>query len=296
MDDSQDASPAAISAVIEARTRDLGGFSVGRVLPAAGNRMVGPFIFFDHIGPAVQPPGEGVTVRPHPHIHLATVTYLFDGELVHRDSLGTHQTIRPGAINWMTAGRGIVHSERTAPERQAAAAGIHGVQMWVALPSEHEDTEPSFQHHSGDTLPSDERDGVTIRVLAGAAFGMESPVATLSPLFCADVHLPAGSELSVPDSYSERAAYIVEGTVVCAGQREPFGRMLRFASARPITLRAESDTRLVLIGGEPVGERHIWWNFISSSKERIEQAKRDWQEGRFPKVPGDEDEFIPLPE
>jgi|SRR5579863_4735371 len=287
----------AIAAVIDGRPRDLGGFAVRRVLPSETRRLVGPFIFFDHMGPAEFAPGQGIDVRPHPHIGLATVTYLFDGEIVHRDSLGSHQAIRPGDINWMTAGRGIVHSERTGSEPRRAGSRVHGVQLWVALPLANEETAPAFHHHPAATLPSVELASARIRVLAGHAYGQTSPVATLSPLFYVDVALPAGAELPLPREHAERAAYVVEGAVCCGPERASRGRMLVFAEGAGMVLRAVTDARLALIGGAPIdGERHIWWNFVSSSKARIEQAKRDWQEGRFPKVPGDEAESIPLPE
>jgi redox-sensitive bicupin YhaK (pirin superfamily) len=286
-----------VAAVIEARSRDLGGFVVGRVLPSAARRLVGPFIFVDHMGPADLAPGRGLDVRPHPHIGLATVTYLFEGEIIHRDSLGSHQPIRPGAINWMTAGRGIVHSERTGPEPRRAGSRVHGLQLWVALPLAHEETEPEFHHHPAETLPSLELGGTRIRVLAGSAFGKMSPVKTFSPLFYADVAIPAGCELPVPSEHEERAAYIVDGVVTCEGERGERGRMLVFGKGAEVALRAMTDARIALIGGAPIdAERHIWWNFVSSSEARIEHAKRDWKEGRFPKVPGDETEFIPLPE
>jgi redox-sensitive bicupin YhaK (pirin superfamily) len=287
----------AIETVIQARSRDLGGFAVGRVLPSAARRLVGPFIFFDHMGPADLPAGRGLDVRPHPHIGLATVTYLFEGEIVHRDSLGSHQPIRPGAINWMTAGRGIVHSERTGPELRRAGSRMHGLQLWVALPLAHEESEPAFHHHSAETLPSLEIGGARIRVLAGSAFGKSSPVKVLSPLFYVEAAMPAGCELPVPSEHEERAAYIVDGIVTCGGEQAERGRMLVFAKGAEVALRAMTDARIALIGGAPIdGERHIWWNFVSSSEARIEQAKRDWKEGRFPKVPGDKAEFIPLPE
>jgi redox-sensitive bicupin YhaK (pirin superfamily) len=286
-----------VAAVIEARSRDLGGFAVGRVLPSAARRLVGPFIFFDHMGPAELAAGRGLDVRPHPHIGLATVTYLFEGEIIHRDSLGSHQPIRPGAVNWMTAGGGIVHSERTGPELRRAGSRVHGLQLWVALPLAHEETEPEFRHHPEQTLPSLELAGVRIRVLAGSAFGKSSPVKTFSTLLYADVAMPAGYELPMPSEHEERAAYIIDGAVTCGGERAERGRMLVFAKGAEVALRATTDARIALIGGAPIdGDRHIWWNFVSSSKARIEQAKRDWKEGRFPKVPGDEAEFIPLPE
>jgi redox-sensitive bicupin YhaK (pirin superfamily) len=286
-----------VAAVIEARSRDLGGFVVGRVLPSTARRLVGPFIFFDHMGPADLAPGRGLDVRPHPHIGLATVTYLFEGEIIHRDSLGSHQPIRPGAINWMTAGRGIVHSERTGPEPRRAGSRVHGLQLWVALPLAHEETEPEFHHHPAETLPSLEIGGARIRVLAGSAFGKMSPVKTFSPLFFAEAAIPAAGELPVPSEHEERAAYIVDGAMSCEGKRAERGRMLVFAKGAEVALRAMTDARIALIGGAPIdGERHIWWNFVSSSEAKIEQAKHDWKEGRFPKVPGDETEFIPLPE
>jgi redox-sensitive bicupin YhaK (pirin superfamily) len=290
-------SVAAIEHVIDARPRDLGGFSVRRALPASARRLVGPFIFFDQMGPARFGPGQGIDVRPHPHIGLATVTYLFEGEIVHRDSLGSHQPIRPGDINWMTAGRGIVHSERTSAERRRQGAPLHGLQLWVALPRAHEETAPAFHHHPGATLPELERDGVRLRVLAGSAYGATSPVATHSPLFYVDAALPAGGELALPGEHAERAIYVAEGALRCDAERAEVGRMLVFAKDASVVLRAEQPSRVALIGGAPIdGERHVFWNFVSSSTERLERAKQDWREGRFPKVPGDEVEFIPLPE
>lgn len=282
-----------VELVIGARARDLGDVVVGRVLPAPGHRMVGPFIFLDHIGPTLIPADRPLAVRPHPHIHLATVTYLFEGEIVHRDSLGSLQTIHPGAINWMTAGRGIVHSERT---EAGAPRRIHGLQLWCALPTAHEDHEPEFTHHPAETLPAVEHGGATIRVLAGEAYGARSPVKTLSRLFYVDASADRDATIDLPD-YPERAVYIVAGAVTAGGERFEPGRMLVLAPARPVRIEAAAGSRLVLLGGEPLdGPRHIYWNFVSSSRERIEQAKRDWREGRFPKVPGDEVELIPLPE
>lgn len=283
--------------VIDARARDLGGFTVGRVLPAAAPKLIGPFIFFDHMGPAAFPPGHGIDVRPHPHIGLATVTYLFEGEIVHRDSLGSDQPIRPGDVNWMTAGRGITHSERTGTGPRQAGSRVDGLQLWVALPLSHEETDPEFHHHPARNLPAVTIAGTRVRVLAGSAFGETSPVRTLSPLFYVDAAMPAGSELPLPNEHEERAAYVVSGSIECGNERAERGRMLVFAPGAAITLRAVSDARVALIGGAPIdGERHIFWNFVSSSRARIEQAKRDWREGRFPKVPGDEQEFIPLPD
>ena len=291
-------SPAApeLAAVIDAQPRDIGEMMVGRVLPSVARRMVGPFIFFDHMGPADLPPGHGLDVRPHPHIGLATVTYLFEGEIVHRDSLGSHQTILPGDINWMTAGRGIVHSERTAAERRRNRSRLNGLQLWVALPAADEESAPQFHHHPGDTLPSIELEGAHVRILAGEVYGRRSPVATFSPLFYADVSLPPGCEFPLTDAYAERAAYVIDGQLSCAREPAGPGRMLVFAEGAKAMLRTERGARVALIGGEPLGERHIYWNFVSSSRERIEQAKRDWRAGRFPRVPGDEREFIPLPD
>jgi redox-sensitive bicupin YhaK (pirin superfamily) len=259
--------------------------------------MVGPFTFFDHLGPAVFAAGSGIDVRPHPHIHLATVTYLFEGELLHRDSLGTEQLIRPGAINWMTAGHGIVHSERTPAEARTQAFRMHGLQLWVALPSAHEDDAPSFRHYDAPCLPRIDDTGIQIRVLAGTAFGHSSPVETLSALFYVEVRLDTGHQLHMPNDYEERALYVVDGEVECAGQRL---RRHQMAVAQPqseVTVRAVSASHFVWLGGAPLdGKRYMSWNFVSSSAERIERAKLDWKSGRFPKVPGDDHEFIPLPE
>jgi redox-sensitive bicupin YhaK (pirin superfamily) len=283
--------------IIDARPRDLGGFSVRRTLPSSTRRTVGPFIFFDHFGPSVFAPGEGMTVRPHPHIGLATVTYLFEGEIIHRDSLGSQQAIRPGDINWMTSGRGIVHSERTHPELRQAGSRLHGLQLWVALPTAHEEVEPSFHHHPAATIPGRAVGAVNVKVMAGSAYEVSSPVKTLSSLFYVDAGLPAGAELPLPSEHEERAVYVVEGAIRCGGERAEVGRMLVLAKGATASVEAESDARVVLVGGAPLdGERYIDWNFVSSSKERIARAKRDWKEGRFSKVPGDEVEFIPLPE
>ena len=259
--------------------------------------MVGPFIFFDHIGPVALRPGDGLDVRPHPHINLATVTYLFEGEIVHRDSLGCQQPIQPGAINWMTAGRGIVHSERTSAELRRSGSRLHGIQLWVALPTAHEQTEPAFQHVPAQALPLIERQGVRLRLLAGSAYGRSAPVPTLSPLFYVDVTAEPSAAIDVPPEHEQRACYVVEGAVRCGGRRVSARTMIVFAAGAQVELTADGPTRVVLLGGAPLdGPRHIFWNFVSSSLERIEQGKRDWKEGRFPKVPGDEHEFIPLPE
>ena len=287
----------AIEMVIAPRTRDLGdGFEVRRVLPFAKRHMVGPFIFFDHFGPTTFQPGAGLDVRPHPHIGLATITYLFGGEIMHRDSLGNAQLIRPGAVNWMTAGRGIVHSERTPAEIRQQASPIYGIQSWVALPRAREEIDPAFEHYPAASLPLIEGDGVSARLIAGNLFGKGSPVATQSPLFYADVTLRAGATVPVAPDYAERAAYLLEGAVECAGERYAPPQMLVFDSKARAAIKALEPARLLLIGGEPLdGERHIWWNLVSSSAERIEQAKRDWQARRFPQIPGDSEEFIPLP-
>ena len=287
----------AIEHLIDARPRDIEGFKVGRLLPSLARRMVGPFVFFDHMGPAQLAPGKGLDVRPHPHIGLATVTFLFEGELVHRDSLGSLQVIRPGEINWMSAGRGIAHSERTPPELRRTGSRMNGLQLWVALPRAHEECEQEFQHHPQETLPAFEQQGTWLRVLAGSAFGRTSPVRTPSALFYVEAELLAGRELELPPEHEERAAYVVEGAIACGAERAEPGRMLVFTAGAQVRFRAESDARLVLLGGAPLdGPRHIWWNFVSSSKERIERAKADWRAGRFPKVAGDEQEFVPLPE
>ena len=282
-----------IELLIESRLRDLGGFSVRRVLPASERRMVGPFIFFDHMGPASFAPGQGVDIRPHPHIGLATVTYLFAGELIHRDSLGFVQAIRPGAVNLMTAGRGIVHSERSGEDRSSASQ-LHGIQSWMALPTDLEQTNPSFVHYGAEALPEIDAGGVTIRVIAGSAFGASSPVKAYSPLLYLDLRLPKGREFVLPSDCRERAVYVVSGSIDIAGQSCAEGVMAVVGEDSEVKLRAADDAHAVVIGGEPVGERHIWWNFVSSSEARIEQAKDDWTHDRFDKVPG-ETQFIPLP-
>jgi redox-sensitive bicupin YhaK (pirin superfamily) len=256
--------------------------------------MVGPFIFFDHMGPAVFPPGQGIAVRPHPHIGLATVTYLFEGEIIHRDSLGYLQPIEPGAVNLMTAGRGIVHSER-AGEDLAITSKLHGIQSWMALPTELEEMEPSFIHYPAATLPELAVDGCTVRVIMGAAFGRVSPVASYSPILYLEVRLPRGARFALPSRPPECAAYVVAGTARIGGVEYAEGVLAVARPGAPLALTAVAASRVMIIGGAPLGAREIWWNFVSSSAERIEQAKLDWLEGRFGKVPGD-DEFIPLPE
>ena len=285
-----------IETVIVPRARDLGGFAVRRALPSAQRQMVGPFIFWDQMGPAEFLLGEGLDVRPHPHIGLATVTYLFEGEILHRDSLGTLQPIRPGDVNWMTAGRGIAHSERTAPEVRAAGARLFGIQAWVALPAAAEETEPDFAHHGRDELPVVSGEGKKVRIVAGSLYGERSPAATLSAMFYADAALAAGTKLPLPAEHEERAVYVASGAVEVAGDRFEAGQLLVFRPGDAITLCAPVPARLLLLGGEPMdGPRHIWWNFVSSRKDRIEQAKADWRTGRFTPVPG-ESELIPLPD
>jgi len=284
--------------VLEGRPRDLGGFSVRRVLPAGGLQTVGPFIFFDHMGPARFEPGAGVDVRPHPHIGLATVTYLFAGEFMHRDSLGTAQLIRPGDVNWMVAGRGIVHSERTPAEvRQGpGGAGLHGIQTWIALPRAAEETEPSFAHHAAAALPEIRRTGVVLRLIAGEAYGQRAPATVFSPMFYLAATLEPGCDVELPAEHVERAAYVAEGEIDVAGERYGVGCMVVFEPDAPAAVRAVTAARVMLLGGAPLdGPRHIWWNFVSSSLERIERAKQDWREARFAAVPGD-DERVPLPD
>ncbi len=277
-------------------TRDLGeGFKVRRVLPSIRRRMVGPFVFLDEMGPVRLAAGGGLDVRPHPHIGLATVTYLFDGEILHQDSLGVRQPIRPGDVNWMIAGRGIVHSERTPQALRPAGPSVWGLQSWLALPEREEERAPSFRHHPETDLPLEAAEGKRIRLIAGTFAGLRSPVETQSELFYADVSLDPGARLAIPPDYEERAAYIVEGSVVIGAESFERGRLLIFRSAAQVVVEAASKARVMLLGGEPLGPRYLWWNFVSSSKERIEQAKRDWKEGRFGAVPGDT-EFIPLPE
>jgi redox-sensitive bicupin YhaK (pirin superfamily) len=287
----------AISQVIVPRTVDLGDFAVRRALPSARTRMVGPFIFFDHFGPAEFHAGNGLDVRPHPHIGLATVTYLFDGEIMHRDSLGTAMAIRPGEVNWMTAGRGIVHSERTRPERRVDGEPIHGLQMWVALPATKEEMEAGFAHHATAEFPVIKENGKNVRVVVGSLYGASSPVPTVHETIFGDVHLKAGTSLPLDPDHEERAIYVIEGVVDIAGDKFEPGRLLVFKPGDAPTITAINSAHFVILGGAPMdGPRHIWWNFVSSRKERIEQAKADWKAGHFDKVPGDEIEFIPLPE
>ncbi|MDP3857918.1 MAG: pirin family protein [Stagnimonas sp.] len=281
--------------LIPGRARDLGGFAVRRVLPIGHRKTVGPFIFFDHMGPMVLKAGAGMDVRPHPHIGLATVTYLFEGRIQHRDSLGNDLPIEPLAVNWMTAGRGIVHSERSTPEDRLIDQPLHGIQSWVALPATDEECEPSFVHHPAASLPQTEIGGVALRIIAGTAYGLASPVALLSPTFYVHAEMPAGSTLAVPDEYEERAVYPVNGRVRIGGRWVEEGQLAVLAPGAVVILHADAATRLMLLGGAPFPEeRHIFWNFVSSRPDRIEQAKQDWQAQRFAAVPG-ETEFIPLP-
>ena len=283
--------------LIEPRLHDLGdGFIVRRVLPFRLRRHVGPFVFFDHLGPVELAPGRGMDVRPHPHIGLATVTYLFDGAIAHRDSLGSEQVIRPGDVNWMTAGRGIVHSERTPAPERAAGQRMHGIQTWVALPRASEQVEPAFFHHPAATLPETERDGVRLRVIAGRSFGMESPVRVFAPTLYVDARLTAGAALRLPAEHEERAIYVVDGDAGVDGRRVPPGTMLVLPGGGEPVIEAAADTCLILCGGAALdGERHLWWNFVASDPALIERAKADWLAQRLGKVAGD-DEFIPLPE
>jgi redox-sensitive bicupin YhaK (pirin superfamily) len=286
----------ALELVIVPRARDLGGFSVRRALPHGKRQMVGPFIFFDQMGPVQFIAGQGMDVRPHPHIGLATVTYLFDGRITHRDSEGNALDITPGAMNLMTAGRGIAHSERSPQNARASGEGMFGIQSWIALPEAHEETDPSFQHFDVTSLPVIEEKGVTARVIAGSAFGQRSPVGMLSDWLYADVVLEAGASAPFDPDTEERGIYVVEGKIEIAGESFEAPRLLVFRPGDRITVKALSRARLMFLGGTAMaGPRYIWWNFVSSRKERIEQAKEEWKTGRFKPVPG-ETEFIPLPE
>jgi redox-sensitive bicupin YhaK (pirin superfamily) len=289
--------PPAIELVILPRAHDIGGFEVRRALPATQRQMVGPFIFFDQIGPGEFLTGRGLDVRPHPHIGLATVTYLLDGAIQHRDSLGFDQSIVPGDVNWMTAGRGITHSERTAAAARCHANPLFGIQSWVALPRRHEESEPGFFHYGAETLPVIKDAGATLRLIAGHGWGLRAPVRTSSELFYADALLSPGASLPMPDDHEERAAYVLQGDVDASGVCFGAGRMLVFRASDRICLRAGAQgARLLLLGGAAMdGPRYLFWNFVSSSRDRIEQAKADWKAGRFPTVPGDDQDFIPLP-
>jgi redox-sensitive bicupin YhaK (pirin superfamily) len=297
MSQTQSALPAGVETVLLPRAHDVGGFQVQRALPAREKQMIGPFIFFDQMGPGEFLTGKGLDVRPHPHIGLATVTYLFEGSILHRDSLGTQLPIVPGDVNWMTAGRGIAHSERTDGSLRAHANRLFGIQSWVALPRAMEETAPAFAHHEAASLPVLVDGGTRLRLIAGDGWGLRSPVATFGALFYADATLAPGAALPLPDHHEERGVYVVQGAVDVAGTPFDAGRMLLFRSGDRMSLRAgPAGARVLLLGGAVMdGPRHIFWNFVSSSADRIEQAKADWNAGRFGKVAGDETEFIPLP-
>ncbi len=279
---------------IPSREADIGGLKVRRLLPWRERRMVGPFVFLDHMGPADFAPAQGIDVPPHPHIGLATLTYLFEGEVVHRDTLGSHQAIAPGDVNWMAAGRGIAHSERSG--ERAHHRRMNGLQSWVALPKEDEESAPAFWHHAAKEIPNIERPGVALRVVAGEAYGVTSPVSTFSPLFYVEARMAAGARLELPDNYEERGAYVMSGETTIAGSRVQAGTLPVFEPGK-IVIEAQTQAHIMLMGGAPLPElRFIWWNFVSSSKDRIEQAKEDWKAGKFGTIPGDEKEFVPLPE
>jgi redox-sensitive bicupin YhaK (pirin superfamily) len=281
--------------VIDAKAKNVGGLAVRRALPVAQRRAVGPFVFLDQMGPAALAPGQGLDVAPHPHIGLSTMTYLFEGEILHRDSLGTVQMIRPGAVNWMTAGRGIVHSERTPPEGRKGG-NLSGIQFWVALPKPQEEAAPSFIHLDAGSLPLLAGEDISVRIIAGEAFGARSPLDAPHPMICMDADMKTEAELYVAPLYAEQAFYVAAGHIEFADKLYRQGQLVILAPGHPAMVRAKSDARLILLGGEPLDEpRHIWWNFVSSSRGRIEQAKEDWKQRRFPAVPGETD-FIPLPE
>lgn len=286
----------AIKAVIRPRPRDLGGLVVRRALPDRALKAVGPFVFFDEMGPVAFPAGQGIDVRPHPHIGLSTLTWLIEGEILHRDSLGSVERIRPGAVNWMTAGAGVAHSERTPPDVRAAGSNLHGIQMWLALPRPHEEASASFQHAPARDLPAWSRGGCRTVLIAGNGWGERSPVRVYSPTLCADATLDAGASLTIEAEHEERAVYPVAGTITIAGTRFGASQLVILQAGVPVEVRADSEARIIAIGGAPLdGPRHLWWNFVSSRLERIEQAKADWSAGRFARVAGD-DAFIPLPE
>ena len=293
----------AIETIIVPRARDIGGFEVRRALPSTRRQMVGPFIFFDQAGPAEFLAGQGIDVRPHPHVGLATVTYLFQGAIHHLDSLGNSMEITPGSVNLMTAGRGITHSERTgAAERAKPSKSLFGIQSWIALPDSAEDTDPEFEHRPEQSLPLIEAEGKKLRLILGAAYGERAPVKTFSEMFYADAMIDAGARLPLPDGHEDRAIYVLDGRIEIAGDQFEAGRMMVFRPGDRITVTALEASRLMLLGGETLGgPRHIWWNFVASSRERIEAAKQawregDWQHGRFRLPQGDDAEFIPLPE
>ena len=291
-----------IETLIIPRARDLGGFEVRRALPAPKRQMVGPFIFFDQMGPAEFLTGQGIDVRPHPHIGLGTVTYLYDGEFEHRDSLGTHQMIYPGEVNWMVAGHGVTHSERTSEATRQGKSNLFGIQTWVALPEKHEERAASFEHHGREALPFLEGEGKELRLIMGRGWGEVAPVNTFTDMFYADVVLEDGAMLPLPDDHEDRGVYVTDGSVIVAGEEFSAGQMMVFRPGDAITLKAgEQGARVMVLGGETLGgPRHIWWNFVASSREKIEEAQEawaasDWEHGRFKLPPGDSEEFIPLP-
>jgi len=285
-----------IDLLIEPVEKDLGEFVVRRTLPAPGRQRVGPFIFFDHMGPADFQPGSGVSVRPHPHIGLATITYLFAGQIMHRDSLGHAQVIENGAINWMTAGRGIVHSERSPEELKESGSRLHGIQAWVALPTELEETDPRFEHYPAIDVPETNLDGTRLRVIAGSAYGLTSPVRTSSETLYVEADLDADADLTLPGNVDELAVYVVDGEISIGERDVSTATMAVIRPGSDVVVRAKTVCKLMLLGGATLpGKRYLWWNLVSSSRERIEQAKTDWRENRFPPVPG-ETEFIPLPD
>lgn len=285
-----------MTTIIAPRVHDIGGLEVRRAVPTLQARSVGPFVFVDQMGPAVLSPGHGIDVRPHPHIGLATVTFLWAGAIGHRDSLGSDQVIRPGDVNWMTAGRGISHSERTPPPERGSGHPLHGMQTWVALPRSHEETAPAFHHHTASSLPQQRHKGAWVRVIAGRAYGEESPVQVFGDMLNVAIDLEPDAEIDIDPAHRERAVYILEGQAQLDGADLPAQHLVIPAAGARGRLRARTPVKAMLLGGEPLdGPRHMWWNFVSSSQERIEQAKEDWQAGRFGTIPSDDHEFIPLP-
>lgn len=292
-----------IETMMVPRARDIGGFEVRRALPSSKRQMVGPFIFFDQMGPAEFLTNQGIDVRPHPHIGLATVTYLYEGEFQHRDSLGTNQMIYPGEVNWMIAGNGVTHSERTSEATRTGESKLFGIQTWVALPENAEETDAGFEHHGSDALPFLKGEGKEVRLIIGNAWGEQAPTKTFTDMFYADVVLEAGATIPLPDNHEDRGLYITDGSIEVAGDRFEAGRMMVFRPGDAITVRAgPTGARLMMLGGETLnGPRYIWWNFVASSKEKIDAAKQawaegDWEHGRFQLPPDDRDEFIPLPD
>jgi redox-sensitive bicupin YhaK (pirin superfamily) len=285
-----------MTTIIAPRVHDIGGLEVRRAVPSLQARSVGPFVFVDQMGPALLNAGTGIDVRPHPHIGLATVTFLWSGAIGHRDSLGSDQVIRPGDVNWMTAGRGISHSERTPPPEREHGHPLHGMQTWIALPKQYEEVEPAFHHHSAATLPQQRRDGAWLRVIAGRAYGEESPVKVFADTLNVAIDLEPDAEIDIDTGHRERSLYILEGQAQLDGVDVPAQHLIIPADGARGRLRAKTPVKAMLMGGEPLdAPRHLWWNFVSSSQERIEQAKDDWANGRFGTIPGDATEFIPLP-